>query len=93
MLANKDAAGFLGPIASKIASFQAVPIPGHEHHDPKDLCRQVQGDMGIKDTQQSHDVTDSIQNLAKINAPVRVLICGSLYLAGEVLRANQQIPD
>ncbi|RYD43981.1 MAG: bifunctional folylpolyglutamate synthase/dihydrofolate synthase [Sphingomonadales bacterium] len=49
LLKNKDATGFLQPFADRIASFQAVPIPGHEHHDPKDLCHWVQSGLGIVD--------------------------------------------
>ena len=93
LLKNKDAIGFLRPFAEKIASFQAVPIPGHEHHDPKDLCWWVQEDLGITDARPSHSIADSMQHLAQSKEPVRLLICGSLYLAGEVLKANAQIPD
>jgi folylpolyglutamate synthase/dihydropteroate synthase len=34
-----------------------------------------------------------VQQLAARGEAVTLLICGSLYLAGEVLRANAQIPD
>ncbi|WP_374543873.1 folylpolyglutamate synthase/dihydrofolate synthase family protein [Sphingorhabdus sp.] len=93
LLKNKDAAGFIKPFAHKIASFQAVPIPGHDHHDPRDLCRWVQEDLGIVDARPADAVADSLHQLAQAGTPASVLICGSLYLAGEVLKANGQIPD
>lgn len=93
LLKNKDAVGFLKPLADKIASFQAVPIPAHEHHDPKDLCWWVQEELGIIDARPSSSVKDSLRQLAEPKIPLQVLICGSLYLAGEVLKANAQIPD
>lgn len=93
LLRNKDALGFLRPIADNIASFQAVPIPGHEHHDPKDLCCWVQQDLGIAHALPSASIDESIRMLAQAKGPVKLLICGSLYLAGEVLGANGQIPD
>lgn len=93
LLKNKDAMGFLKPLAHRIASFQAVPIPGHEHHDPDDLCRWVQEDLNIIDARPSRDVTDALNQLAKAKMPVPALICGSLYLAGEVLRMNAERPD
>ncbi|MBK6706456.1 MAG: bifunctional folylpolyglutamate synthase/dihydrofolate synthase [Sphingomonadales bacterium] len=93
LLKNKDALGFLKPFADKIASFQAVPIPGHEHHDPKDLCRSLQEELEIIEARPSSSVADLLRYLAQENASVRVLICGSLYLAGEVLKANAEIPD
>lgn len=93
LLKNKDAIGFLRPFAGRIASFQAVPIPGHEHHDPKDLCWWVQEELGIIDARPSPAIAEALHQLAQAAIPVSVLICGSLYLAGEVLKANAQIPD
>ncbi|MCW0199958.1 folylpolyglutamate synthase/dihydrofolate synthase family protein [Sphingopyxis sp.] len=92
LLANKDAAGFLRPIADKIASFQAVPIPGHEHHDPQALCRQVQGELGVADVRACPDVETALRHIAHNRAPTDVLVCGSLYLAGVVLDLNREWP-
>lgn len=93
MLKNKDATGFLKPFAHKIASLQAVPIPGHEHHDPQDLCRLTKENLGIASADAVGDVTVAVGRLAAKDEPVNVLVCGSLYLAGEVLRFNDQVPD
>ncbi len=90
LLANKNAMGFLRPFADRIASFSAVPIPGHEHHDPKDLCWWVQDGLGIVDARPCDNVSAALRQLAR--APGDVLICGSLYLAGEVLAANDEVP-
>ncbi len=92
LLSNKDAMGFLRPFAHRIASFQAVPIPGHEHHDPADLCDMVRRDLGIDDTHSCPDVAAALGHIAQHRARGDILICGSLYLAGEVLRANAQQP-
>jgi dihydrofolate synthase/folylpolyglutamate synthase len=93
MLKNKDAMGFLKPISSKTTSFQAVPILGHEHHAPEDLCSWMRTDVGISVTRSSPSVADCIDHLATDGQSRKVLICGSLYLAGEVLKANGQIPN
>jgi len=93
MLKNKDAVGFLKPFADKIASLHAVPIPGHEHHDPKDLCYLVQDGMGVLNANPVVTVSEALDRIAASEAEGDVLICGSLYLAGEVLRENAQIPD
>lgn len=92
LLRNKDAMGFLRPFADRIASFQAVPIPGHEHHDPKDLCHQVQSDLGINDAQPCDNVTAALSHIAEHRPRGDVLICGSLYLAGVVLDLNEEWP-
>ena len=93
MLMNKDALGFLTPFAHKIESLSAVPIAGHEHHDPLDLCDWAQNSFRIADARHANSVTDAIEQLAGRQAPANILICGSLYLAGEVLRLNDQSPD
>ena len=93
LLANKDAMGFLRPFADRIASFSAVPIPGHEHHDPKDLCHWVQTDLGIIDAQPCDNVAATLQHIRRHRQAGDVLICGSLYLAGDVLRRNGELPD
>ena len=90
LLANKNAMGFLRPLADRIATFSAVPIPGHDHHDPKDLCWWVQDGLGIVDARPCDNVPAALRLLA--GAPGDVLICGSLYLAGEVLAANDEVP-
>lgn len=92
LLSNKDAMGFLRPFADKIASFQAVPIPGHEHHDPKDLCHWVQSELGIIEAQPCEDVAAALRHIAGHRQAGDVLICGSLYLAGVVLEANGEMP-
>ena len=93
MLKNKDALGFLTPFAPKIETLIAVPIPGHEHHDPAVLCDLVQLSLQVSEARTAENVTLAIGQLAMRQAPLRILICGSLYLAGEVLRLNDQIPD
>lgn len=92
LLANKDAIGFLRPFADKIASFQAVPIPGHEHHTPAELCQRVKSELGIADGQSCEDVTAALTFIRDHRFPGDVLICGSLYLAGIVLNLNDELP-
>ncbi|MGL5839802.1 MAG: hypothetical protein ACRCY3_15020, partial [Sphingorhabdus sp.] len=42
---------------------------------------------------QAYDIHASIQSVEVDAANAIILIAGSLYLAGEVLKANNQIPD
>ena len=92
MLANKNALGFLKPFAHKIASLHAVPIPGHEHHEPDDLCEVVAQRFGIA-AYFCENLFAAVKRLSAPSNPRSILICGSLYLAGQVLRANNQAPD
>jgi len=93
MLKNKDAFGFLKPFAHKIESLTAVPIPGHEHHEPADLSHFAKSSLQVTDAYAAGDVAKALRQFATRQPPTNVLICGSLYLAGEVLRLNSQIPD
>lgn len=91
MLENKDARGFLAPIAPRAASLVAVPIPGHAHHTPATLA-EIAHELGIVPTGVAADVSAALGQLAAGGAGP-VLIAGSLYLAGTVLAANQEPPD
>lgn len=91
MLSNKDATGLLAPFAPLAASFAAVPVPGHAHHDPADLAATARM-LGIPSTATAPDVPTALASLQTAEAPL-VLILGSLYLAGEVLRENDELPD
>ena len=93
MLENKDANGFLAPFAHKIETLTAVPIAGHTHHNPKDLTNVARSKLQIADARPASNVTAALEFRAAQKGPSNVLICGSLYLAGEVLRLNDQVPD
>jgi dihydrofolate synthase/folylpolyglutamate synthase len=94
LLANKDAAGVLKPFAGRQATLHAVPVPGHEHHAPADLAASASA-LGLSGLS-SNNVADALGWIARhadrAEPPV-VLILGSLYLAGEVLRGNRQLPS
>jgi dihydrofolate synthase/folylpolyglutamate synthase len=81
MLANKDPRAITAPLGERVASLQAVPVPGHEHHEA-----QAFGPSALA----TPDVAIALSALPDDGLPV--LICGSLYLAGEVLRLNRELP-
>jgi dihydrofolate synthase/folylpolyglutamate synthase len=81
ILANKDADAIVEALRPQAMSFTFVPVPDHDHHDPEDLAWRFGG-----------RAAESLQDaLASLPAPR--LIAGSLYLAGEALAANGEIPD
>ncbi|WP_439538260.1 bifunctional folylpolyglutamate synthase/dihydrofolate synthase [Sphingomonas sp.] len=90
MLSNKDATGLLAPFTPLAASFTAVPVPGHAHHDPADLAATARA-LGIPSSATAPDVPTALAGI-HADAPL-VLILGSLYLAGQVLRENDELPD
>jgi dihydrofolate synthase/folylpolyglutamate synthase len=83
MLANKDPAAIIAPMNNRLATITALPVPGHEWHPASAF-----GDAASE----AQNVTDAVAQLQPAPDEI-VLIAGSLYLAGEVLKANDQIPD
>lgn len=87
-LANKDPPGMLGPLRGLVEQVHAVSIPDHPCFAPSDLV-EIAGGLGF-----AADAHDSVEEaLAAVPEDARVLIFGSLYLAGGVLAANDQLPD
>jgi dihydrofolate synthase/folylpolyglutamate synthase len=87
MLTTKDAAGFLRPLARRARAARAVPIEGHAAYTPQESCARA-ADVGL-DCVPANDIGAALEDLlATQPAPMRILICGSLYVAGEVLARN-----
>ena len=78
----------LEPFRGLVAQVHAVPIPDHACFTPSDLV-EIAGELGFP-----ADAHDSVEEaLGSIPSNARVLIFGSLHLAGTVLAANDQVPD
>ncbi|MFO1080164.1 MAG: folylpolyglutamate synthase/dihydrofolate synthase family protein [Reyranellaceae bacterium] len=87
MLTTKDAAGFLRPLARHARAARAVPIAGHAAYTPVEASRHA-AEVGL-DCAPANDIGAALEDLlATQPAPMRILICGSLYVAGQVLARN-----
>ena len=87
MLNTKDAAGFFRPIAPYVRRAYAVTIPGEENPHP--ACAVTAAARSVKLAATTSSSLDAaLQEIAARDGPGRVLICGSLHLAGIVLREN-----
>jgi len=98
ILANKDIRGFLDAYEGLARAIIGVSIPGHTALAPETLVEiaEKRGLVG----QVASNVTEAIRyaiktsetlprkKMDKSDTPPRILICGSLYLAGEVLKLN-----
>ena len=86
MLSNKDPAAIVAPLHEKLASVTVIPVPDHESHAPVDYP------VADAPVSQASDISAALRALTL--GPARtVLIAGSLYLAGAVLKLNEQVPD
>jgi dihydrofolate synthase/folylpolyglutamate synthase len=86
-LTTKDPSGMLEPFKGLVVKVHTVPIPGHSCFSPDDLA-EIAAELGF--TAEAHDDVEAA--IASAPNDARLLIFGSLYLAGAVLEANDQVP-
>jgi dihydrofolate synthase/folylpolyglutamate synthase len=94
MLSTKDAAGFLGNFAGLARRVIAVPIVGHESAIAPESLADAARAVGIPATSRD-SLNDALKAVGRLDldpAP-RILITGSLYLAGQALAANGTLPE
>jgi len=95
MLTTKDSMGFLGCFAGLASGLITVPI----HHAPESArtpqeLAQMAAALGMQ-ASFAADVPAALERLRAQNWPQapRILMCGSLYLAGEILEINGTLPE
>jgi dihydrofolate synthase/folylpolyglutamate synthase len=93
MMANKDAGGFLANFAGLTRHIIAVQIPGLDNAMPPDRLADATRALGMR-VETSGSVEAALRSLAGLAYEVspRILITGSLYLAGHVLAVNDTPP-
>jgi dihydrofolate synthase / folylpolyglutamate synthase len=87
MLNTKDEAGFLEPLAGVADSLTAVSIPGEKNTIPAEETAAQSNAVGLP-ARVAASVAEAIAAITARAPGSRILICGSLYLAGHVLREN-----
>ncbi|PYF11747.1 dihydrofolate synthase/folylpolyglutamate synthase [Rhodobacter viridis] len=88
MLNTKDIAGYLRPLAGQAQSLTAVSIPNEINTLPSAATAEAARTAGFAQVTEAGSVTEALGAIAQTDPQARVLICGSLYLAGQVLREN-----
>ncbi|MBV2359197.1 bifunctional folylpolyglutamate synthase/dihydrofolate synthase [Thalassococcus sp. CAU 1522] len=87
MLNTKDVAGYMRPMAGVAKALMAVSIPGEANTLPAETTAEAARKAGLSaDT--APDVRTALRQISLAAPQARVLICGSLYLAGNVLKEN-----
>lgn len=81
MLANKDPRAITEPLGERVRSLTIVPVPNHASHPAEAFG---------PNTRAASDLEDALLNVPSDDYPI--LIAGSLYLAGEALRLNDEVP-
>ena len=83
MKQTKDAAEFLRPLIASATTLWAVAEPGQHDARPVEVIVEASGGVA----RPGPPVADALRALPR-DGRARVLICGSLYLAGEVLKLD-----
>ena len=87
MLDTKDITGYLAPLARHAEGLTAISIPGEAATLPAETTARAATQAGMAATT-APDLDSALQAIIAETPGARILICGSLYLAGHVLRAN-----
>lgn len=88
MLNTKDIIGYLAPLKEVAHSLHAVSIPNEAATLSASETLTFAQEVGF-DGYTADDVLTAVKEIVKINPKARILICGSLYLAGYILRENK----
>ncbi len=87
MLNTKDVTGYLRPLARVAQRLHAVSIPGADATLPATRTAEAAQAVGMP-ASVAQDVARAIRDIVATAPNARILICGSLYLAGDVLKEN-----
>ncbi|GGE32668.1 bifunctional folylpolyglutamate synthase/dihydrofolate synthase [Agaricicola taiwanensis] len=93
MLNTKDSEGFLNSFASIASELHAVPIASSDASRTPEEVAQAAARAGIPALPHASLQEAVAAVLRQSESPARVLITGSLYLAGEVLALNGTPPQ
>jgi dihydrofolate synthase/folylpolyglutamate synthase len=88
MLNSKDAGAFLAPLADYTMSARCVAIAGEPASQTAEQLVSAARSASIQ-AMPAKNLEQAIDDIVAADpAPGRILICGSLYLAGAVLAQN-----
>ncbi|WP_334064816.1 bifunctional folylpolyglutamate synthase/dihydrofolate synthase [Limimaricola cinnabarinus] len=88
MLNTKDIGGYLRPLAGAAQALHAVSIPDEANTIPAAETAEAARAAGFETVTQAGGVAQAVREITAQAPSARILICGSLYLAGHVLREN-----
>lgn len=87
MLNTKDVSGYMAPLAPHVASLTAISIPDEINTLSAEETEAAAKSVGIA-AGTAESTMAALQAVIAKDPQARVLICGSLYLAGHILREN-----
>ncbi len=85
MIESKHPEPFFRALAGPVTAVRTVPVPGESACLPPAALATAARTAGIADAAPAADVDEALTAVAGMPGPARILIAGSLYLAGHVL--------
>ncbi|MGB9151628.1 MAG: folylpolyglutamate synthase/dihydrofolate synthase family protein [Alphaproteobacteria bacterium] len=93
MLTTKHPAEFLAPFAQDITQLRTVAIANEPTSFTAAALAEEAQNLGISNVKSAETIQAALAELAATDIPPRILICGSLYLAGIVLELEKRIKN
>jgi dihydrofolate synthase/folylpolyglutamate synthase len=93
MLATKDTEGFLANFSGLARRIIAVPVHQEKGLPPEQIAAAAE--RAAIPARHRSSIEEALRAIAKLelDRPARIVIAGSLYLAGEALAANGTPPE
>ena len=87
MLHTKDVRGFLRALRSAADRLYGIAVPGEESSLPAARVAATASELGFS-AEASPTAEAAVSRISAERPDCRILVCGSLYLAGAVLQEN-----
>jgi dihydrofolate synthase / folylpolyglutamate synthase len=88
MMETKDAHAFIAPFKGLVERVYTVPVPDEPNAFSAEALAEIASAEGFEVMAANSVPHALLRSQAALHGPGRVLICGSLYLAGHVLRLH-----
>ena len=87
LMNTKDVTGYLSPMVGQIDALHAVSIPGEPNTLPGEDTAAAANSVGIP-AKIAESTEQAVAAITQATPHARILICGSLYLAGHILKTH-----
>ena len=89
MMIGKDPYSFIKKLVKNLSAIFLLPIPDHQYIRPYEIKNNIKKDISSKiSIECSLDIKEALKIIKESYPSGKLVICGSLYLAGEVLKQD-----
>ena len=89
MMIGKDPNSFIKKLIKNLSAIFLLPIPDHQFIRPYEIKKIIEQDIGSTiEIECSLDIKEVLKKIKETYSSGKLVICGSLYLAGEVLKQD-----